>query len=210
MDPLTLAIGAVGLGASLFGGISSANSAHQAAQVQQQEYQQAFGIQTNISNEEQQVNNQRQQQMEMSARRQSLQQFRTMQQARAQSIANSTSQNAQFSSSAKSGADNTTAQGLFNVSGINQNLAVGENIFSLDRQISASKLQLSGVQTAANIQLSGLQSDQATDQGIANIGGALMKGAGTISNIFNAGSTFAGNYASLMSPGSLSGGFGKT
>lgn len=201
MDPLTLGIGAIGLGLSLFGGASQASASHQIAQVQQQEAQQAYGIQSNISSLEGKVNDQRQVQMELSARRQSLQQFRTMQQARAQSIANSTNQNAQFSSSAKSGADNTTAQGLFNVQGINSNLAIGENIFSLDRNISSQKLALSNVQTQANIQLSGLQSDISTDQGISNIGGTLMKGAGTISNIFSAGTNFFGGTAGFSKNG---------
>lgn len=188
MDPLTLGIGAVGLGMQIFGGISASQKA-----------QQAYGIQQNITNLDTQVNAQRQQQMVLSNSRQQMENFRNVQRARAQGMNAAVGQGAQFGSGISGGQAQATDQGAYNNLGMNQNLQIGENMFSLDNQISQQKLALSGV-----------QSSMATDQAISGIGGTLTKGAGTISNIFSAGSSAASNISGLFSPGSLSGGFGKT
>lgn len=188
MDPLTLGIGAVGLGMQIFGGVSASQDA-----------QKAYGIQQNITGLDTQVNAQRQQQMVLSNSRQQMENFRNVQRARAQGMNAAVNQGAQFGSGISGGQAQATDQGNFNSLGMNQNLQIGENMFSLDNQISQQKLALSGV-----------QSSMATDQSIAGLGSTLTKGAGTISNIFGAGSAAASNISGLFSPGSLSGGFGRT
>lgn len=188
MDPLTLGIGAVGLGMQIFGGVKASQAA-----------QQAYGIQSNITNLDEQVNNQRQQQMTLSAGRQQMENFRNVQRARAQGLNASVNQGAQFGSGMSGGQAQAVDQGGVNNLGITQNLQFGQTMFGLDNQISGQKLALSGV-----------QSSMATDQAISGIGSTLTKSAGTMSNIFSAGSSAASNISGLFSPGSLSGGFGKT
>lgn len=161
MDPLTLGIGAIGVGLQLAGGIGGVSAAHQAA-----------GIQQKITGLETQANDQRRQAMELSARRQQLEIFRNTQRARASGLNASVNQGAQFGSGKAGGQAQATDQGLFNIAGVNQNLGIGRNLFSINNDISQQKMQLSAV-----------QGDMATYQGLSNLGGAITKGAGTISNI---------------------------
>lgn len=163
MDPLTLGIAAVGLGLQAFGGFSAAGKAKE-----------AYGIQSNISGLEGQVNQQRQTAMELSARRQSMEIFRNNQRARSMAVNNATNQGASYgnSSGLPGGLAQVQDQSMFNLSGVNQNLELGRNIFGLDDQISKQKLALSQV-----------QSSMATDQAIGQLGGGITKNAGTIGNI---------------------------
>lgn len=161
MDPLTLGLGAIGLGMQLFGGISSSEEAQKQAALSQQK----FGLET-------QVNAQRKQAMELSANRQQMENYRNIQRARAQGTNAAVTQNAQLGSGLAGGNAQASDQGYFNSLGISQNLQIGRNIFGLNDQISG-----------VNSQISSSQSSQATDQGIASLGGALVKGSGTISNI---------------------------
>lgn len=163
MDPLTLGISAVGLGLQAFGSFSAAGKAKE-----------AYGIQSQITNIEGQVNQQRQTAMELSARRQSMEIFRNNQRARAMAVNNATNQGASYgnSSGLPGGEAQVQNQSTFNLQGVNQNLQIGENIFGLDDQISKQKLALSQV-----------QSQQATDQSIGQLGGGILKSAGTLGNI---------------------------
>lgn len=188
MDPLTLGIGAVGLGLKLFGGFSASSDAKKAA-----------GIEQNIAGLEGDVNAQRQQAMELSARRQQLEIFRNAQRVRAQGLNAAVSQGANFGTGLIGGQNQATSQGLFNSEGVNQNLEIGRNIFGINNKITGQKQQLAEV-----------KGDIATDQGWASLGGSILSSAGTISNIAGAAGSFAGNFSSLMGPGSLSGGFGRT
>lgn len=184
MDPLTLGIGAVGLGLQVFGGFSAASAAKQ-----------AYGIQQNITGLEGQVNDQRRQAMELSARRQQLENFRNTQRVRAMGMNAAVNQGAQFGSGLQGGQAQATDQGNFNALGVSQNLQIGRNMFGLQDQISQQKLALSGV-----------QSSQATDQAWAGLGGALTKNAGTISNISQGVGGFkSNNFGFLMGGGSPSG-----
>lgn len=196
MDPLTLSIAAIGVGMSLFGGVSGAGNAKDAAGLQAQEATAAQGIQSNISGLEGSVNSQRQQQMALSSQRQQLENFRNTQRIRAQGLNAAVGQGAQFGTGLQGAQAQATDQGLFNSQGINQNLEIGNNLFSLDNQISQQKLALSGLQSSTNVQLSGIQSNMATDQGIANVGSALTKSAGTASNIFGAVKSGMGGFGS--------------
>lgn len=183
MDPITLGIGAVGLGLSIFGGMSAADDAKQLAQQQTQLANQTYEINTKISGLEGQVNQQRKAQMELSGRRMQMENFRNVQRSRAMGLNASVNQGAQFGSGLQGGQAQEANQGLYNAQGINSNLEIGRNIFGLNDQISAQKMALSGVQNHFAGVMGSLQSQMATDQGIANIGGAVTKSAGMLGNM---------------------------
>lgn len=163
MDPLTLGISAVGLGLQAYGSFSAAGKAKE-----------AYNIQSQISGLESQVNLQRQNAMELSARRQSMEVFRNNQRARSMALNNATNQGASYgnSSGLAGGLAQVDSQSSFNLQGINQNLDIGRNIFGLDDKISKQKLALSGV-----------QSSMMTDQAISQLGGSITKSAGALSGI---------------------------
>lgn len=161
MDPLTIGLQAVGLGMQIFGAFGAASSASQAA-----------GINRGIAADEQQINAQKQTQMEMSARRQQLEIMRQTQQAGARATAAATSQGAQFGSGIQGGLSQVADQGTFNLQGVSQNLEIGRNIFGINNDVSNKKMQLADV-----------QSTQATDQSLLSLGGSLVSNAGTIGNI---------------------------
>lgn len=188
MEPLSAAISVVGLGMSLFGGMSAASDARQAAQ-----------IQSNIAGDEGQLEDQRHAAMELSASRNKLETLRNNQRARSTAINNATNQGAQFGSGLQGGLAQIQDTSLFNLAGINQNLQIGEAMFSVNKDITQQKQQLAQV-----------QGQQATDQGLASLGGALVKSGPMLGSIGSSIGAGVGNYASLMGPGSLSGGRGQT
>ncbi len=165
MDPLTLGIAAVSMGIQIFGGVGASKAASQATAIQQQEIQ-----------SEEQANSVRQTAMEVNARRMSLENFRKNQQLASQAKMNATSGNSQFGSGLAGGLGQVKSEGLFNDQGIQQNLGLGEKLFSIDNQIDQDKIALAGTQSTI-----------ATDQSISGFGAALGKNAGTISNIYNYG-----------------------
>lgn len=187
MDPFTAisAIsGGVGLGMKIFGGMSASEQANK-----------AYGIEKNIAGLEQQVNDQRRVAMELSGRRQQMETFRNAQRLRAQGINAAVNQGATMGSGLKGSLAENTSQLGFNMQGINQNLSVSRNIFGLNDQISGQKLQLADVKSKMN-----------TDMGWASLGGSLLQSSGTIGNVAGVFGKGITDYASLMSPGSLSGG----
>ena len=171
MDPLTLGIGAIGLAANLFFGQRASEDANKTQALEQQR----FGL-------EKQVNDQRRQAMELSGRRQQLENFRNMQRARAQGIQAATNQGAQFGSGLQGGIADVENRGFFAAQGVNQNLAIGRNIFALDDQISDNKALQSRY-----------KSDQATNSQWASLGGSIMSNAGTIGKIGSYGGTQLSN-----------------
>lgn len=181
MDPLTLGISAVGLGLQAYGAFSAAGKAKD-----------AYNIQTQISQTEGLVNDQRRTAMELSARRQSMEIFRNNQRARSMALNNATNQGASYgnSSGLPGGTAQVDAQSTFNLQGINQNLEIGRNIFGLDDQISKQKLALSGV-----------QSSMMTDQSISQLGGSITKSAGTLGSIGQYGYNQASNGINLSGIG---------
>lgn len=158
MDPLTLGIGAVGLGMSIFGGVSASQHAEEAARVSGQ-----------IAGLEKDVNEQRRTAMELSSRRQQMEVFRNNQRQRAMASNAAVNQGAQFGSGLQGGLAQVQDQSMFNSLGISQNLEIGRNIFGLNDQISGYKAQLSSI-----------QGSMATDQGLASLGGSITKGAGML------------------------------
>lgn len=186
MDPLTLGLQAVGLGLQAFGAFGASSKAHEAA-----------NINIGIAGDEQKINEQKRLQMEMSGRRQQMEVMRNAQRARAQGTAAAVNQGANLGSGLQGGLAQITDQGDFNLQGINNNLAIGENIFDINKDISGKKMQLANV-----------QADQATDTALMSLGGSMVSNAGTIGNIGKFASSGLSDYASLMRPGSLSGGRG--
>lgn len=164
MDPisaLSTATQVIGLGMSLFGGISAADDAKQAA-----------AIQSRIAGYEGDLEGQRHTAMQLQASRQSTEILRANQRARSTAINNATNQGAQFGSGLQGGLAQVEDQGLFNLAGVNQNLQIGNAMFDINKQITGQKQQLAAV-----------QGQQATDQGLASLGGALVKAGPTIGNI---------------------------
>lgn len=166
MEPFTLGLEAVGLGAQLFGGFSGASVARQTAQVS-----------ANVAQQEQGIQQQKLLQVQMEARRSTMQNFRNIQRARAESTAAAVSGGQSVgvgmqTSGYQGGEASATNQGLFNQTGINNSLQIAQNIFGYTSQINADKMQLA--------QLGG---QAATDQGIASLGGSLLK-AGPIIGAF--------------------------
>lgn len=153
MDPISLGMGVVGLGMSIFGSLSSASVSGQESKVSQDEAQQEIGI-----------NNAKQQAMEINGRRTQLQNLRNNQLARAQATNAATNQGAQFGSGLAGGLGQIQANTAFNMQGVNDALQTGRQINSFNNQIDNDKMQMAS-----------LGATQATDQGIASIGGAIMK-----------------------------------
>lgn len=187
MDPISLAIGAVGLGMSIFGGMGQASKSAEAAQISKDEAQQEQGI-----------NAAKQQQMEIEARRTQLENVRNSQRARAMATNAAVSQGAAQGSGLQGGLGQIQDQNMFNQQGVNQALGIGRQIGTFNSLISNDKMKMADV-----------QSQSASDAGMASLGGALIK-AGPIIGQIGAGATSGfGNAMSLFSPGSLSGGLGR-
>lgn len=180
MDPISIGLSVVGLGMQLFGGIKGAEVAHQQADVSSQ-----------IAGDEQKVNEQKQAQMKLQAQRAQMEVFRNAQRARAQATNSATQQGAQFGSGLQGGLAQISDDASTNLLGISQNLEIGQNIFGINNDISAKKMQLA--------QLGG---EAATDQGIASLGGALIKAGPTIGAF---GKNIGASGGSLMGGGTPSG-----
>lgn len=181
MDPISLAMGAIGLGMQIFGGSKAADNSAQQAAVSQDEAKQEQGI-----------NNLKQQQMEMDAKRQQLEMIRTAQRASALAQSRATNQGAQFGSGLQGGLAQITDQSLVNLSGVNQAVDIGRGINAFNQNISGDKMQMAT-----------LGAEQAKDQGIVSMGGAIMKAGPMIGPMFKGfGSNFG---SSFMGGGSASG-----
>lgn len=167
MDPISIGLGLAGLGLSLFGGAEQASVAKQQAQISAQ----VANVSGQISQDELQVQAQKQQQVQLEANRQQLQNFRNVQQAQAQSVAAATAQGAQFGSGLQGGLASASAEGNTNALGIAQNLEIGKNIFGIDTDISQKRIQIAGLQSQSAL----LGGKAAEGQGFQSLGGALLK-----------------------------------
>lgn len=174
MDPISIGIGVIGLGMSIFGGIGQSEAAEENARLSR-----------DVAKQEQGINDQKQQAMELSARRQQMEITRTAQRARAQAVQNATTQGAQFGTGLQGGLAEITDQSLFNLVGVNSGLETGRNINSYNKLISQDKMGMAQA-----------QSDSATAGGWASLGGALMKSGpmiGSLAKGFGGGSSSGGN-----------------
>lgn len=125
-----------------------------------------------IAGLEQKVNDQRQLAMQITARRQQMETVRKNQQAQSQARAAAANQGASFGSGLAGGLAGISGQSASNLSGTNQQLDIGNQIFGLDRSISQEKIK----QYQA-------QSDQASASGISSFGGALLKAAPMLASL---------------------------
>lgn len=199
------AIGVVGLGASLFGGVGAASSSKQIASLEQQKAATSMDT-ASLEERQDQV---RQQAMQLSSRRSQMENLRNTQRARAMAIQSGTSQGAQYGSGVAGGVSGTEAQGAYGALGINQSLQQGNQMFSLNQSIDQNKIEIAqlGGQEAS------VQGTAATYQGIASVGGALTKAGPTIGNIFSGSSANGGNggfgFGSLLMGGFSPSGYGS-
>lgn len=176
MDPITIGLSVAGLAMSAFGGMSSANASSQMAGLSQQK----FGV-------EQQEDNLRQQSMEVSSRRNQMEILRNTQRQRSMALASGQSQTGSTTSSGVMGGQaEVTSEGGLGLVGNSQALQAGNQMFGYTGQINTISSQMSGV-----------QSQMATDQGIASMGGSLMKAGPVIGNMFKGFSfgSSGGNYS---------------
>lgn len=182
MDPITLAIAAVGVGMQIFGGIGQAGDAKKAAQLSKDE-----------ATQEQGINDQKQQAMELSARRQQMEIVRNQQRTRAMAIQSATNQGAQLGSGLQGGLAQIDDQSNFNLVGINSSLQTGRNIANYNQKISSDKMAMADV-----------QADSATNAGYVSLGGTLLKAGPTIGALSKG---FGGSnpFGFLMGGGSPSG-----
>lgn len=161
MDPLTLGIGAIGLGMQLFGKFGASEDAEKLAELEKKQ----AGVEMNI-------NKQKKQQMELNSRRSLLEIYRNTQRLRAQAVQAGVNQGASSGSGLQGGLGQITNQGFYNALGVNQNLEIGRNIFGLNDQMSEIKMQMSDVKTSLS-----------ENQGWASLGGSILGSAGTIGNV---------------------------
>lgn len=157
---------AVGLGFSAFGAYNQYTSAQKQASISQ-----------NIIGLEQQAEGQRRTAMELQARRQNMQILRQNQVARAMATQNATGQGAQYGTGLSAGLSQVQGQTGVNLSGLSQNLQIGENMFDINAQISQQKIAMSQA-----------KAQEAEGAGISSFGKSL---GGSITPLFNLGRQLA-------------------
>lgn len=163
MDPISIALMLGGAAVSVIGGAKSASASS--------DYNQANKASIAL---QQKVEAQRQQAMELDARRKEMEIIRTQQRARSLALTNSTAQGASLGSGLQGGYGQISGQSGVNTLGIQQNLGIGRNIFGLNEQISQQKIAMSD----ANQQMQ-------LGQGLTSFGGSLMGSAQSAGKIFS-------------------------
>lgn len=157
----TAGLGIAGLGIAAF-------SQMQQSKAQSQVYQSDIAT----AGLEEQINDQRRQQMNLTSQRQSIQNLRNVQQKQAMGEAAANAGGALFGSGYKGGQAQEAAQGAWNAEGISQNLQIGNAIFNLDNQIDQQKIAKAQAETSAN-----------NWSGIGAIGGDIMKAAPALAQL---------------------------
>ncbi len=160
MDPFTLMMG-VGLAMQGGGMLSSIFGSNEANEANQE-----------ISRLQKEQNAVRKTAMEVSARRQQIENLRNTQLQRSMSLNSATAQGAQFGTGLSGGMAQVQSTGMWNSVGINQSLLAGRQMFGLDDQINTQKAKLSEAQT-----------QMSTGQGISSLGGSIMGAAGGMSKM---------------------------
>lgn len=155
------AIGAVGLGLNIAGTMGQASTAKQEAQISAQN----AGLEMNIDNQKRQA-------MVLSNTRQSMEDYRNAQRARAKNLNSATTDGSQFGSGLQGGQAQASDQSGYNQLGFSQNLTIGQNIFGFNSQIDNNKIALA--------QLGG---QAATQAGISSIGSSISKASGPLGNL---------------------------
>lgn len=154
----------VGIGSALAGTATSIIGASEQNAAQQE----MIGVQ-------QKENAQRKNLFEIEQRRKRVEDLRQAQVAQATARTHATAQGAQFGSGLLGGLEQVQGASNYNILGINQNTQIGENLFSLDQQMTQAKINSASAAT------------------ITNIGGALTSFGGTaISSLDKIGNLTSG------------------
>lgn len=157
----TAVIAAAGVGMAAYGNMKQTKIAKQQAAVQQQMFQ-----------EQQEQEGLRREAMNLDARRKTMEAVRNMQRARSQALAAANVQGARGGSGLQGGYGQISGQTGVGITALQENLALGNQMFD-------SNIQMSQYQQ----QLAGLGSSAATARGWSSLGGTLVSNAGTIGNI---------------------------
>jgi len=169
MDPISLLISGgmtvASLGMSLFGSNKAAQASQQQAALSGQNAQY-----------EMQVDQQRQQAMELDAKRKQTEVTRNMMRARSLALNTATNQGAQQGSALGGAYGQISGSTGRNTLGIGQDLSIGENIFGLNQKIDQNKVQMAS-----------LGGDIASGEGMMSFGRALGQSTGPLSNMGIAG-----------------------
>jgi hypothetical protein len=157
----TAAIGIAGLAISAIG-----------QQEQSKAQGQVYQADVHTAQLEQQVNEQRRQQMNLTYQRQSIENLRNVQKAQASGLAAATNQGAQFGSGLQGGRSQEAAQGAWTMESLSQNFQIGNQMFNLDNQINQQKILKAQAESSAN-----------KASGLMSLGGDITKGAGGIAQL---------------------------
>lgn len=149
-----LAMSAGGTGLSIFGATKQAAAQKQIAML------------------EQSADAQRRKAMEVSARRQSVENFRHVRAAQSMNLATATAQGGEFGSGLQGGNAQASAQGNWNQAGINSSLQTGESLFDINNQISQQKIKAGQAATMSSI-----------GSGLTSLGGSMMGSLNAMSRL---------------------------
>ncbi len=164
----------VGIGSAIIGAGTSILGASEQSEAQQQ----MIAIQA----KEQE---QRQHLFEIEQQRKRVEALRNAQQATSLGRSRAVNQGAQFGSGLLGGLEQVQGESNYNILGINQNTQIGENLFSLDQQLSQAKIASAQASTT-----------QAIGASLSSFGGMLVNSSGTIGNLtsgFGSNTSVSGN-----------------
>jgi hypothetical protein len=164
MDPISIMMGAtslIGTGMSLFGSQGAAKVSAQEAQLSSQV--EGYNID---------INSQRQQQMNLEANRQQLQDIRNSQLARSMAQSSAVNQGAQFGTGLAGGYGQISGQTNTNLLGISQNRQIANNVFAD-----------TAAQDTLKMQMASLGGQAANYQGMASLGNSLTQASGPLSRM---------------------------
>ncbi len=120
----------------------------------------------------QKENDQRQHLFEIEQQRKRIEDLRNAQQATATARSRATNQGAQFGSGLLGGLEQIQGESNYNILGINQNTQIGENLFSLDQQLTQAKIASANAATTQSIGSS-----------LTSFGGSVINSLGAIGNL---------------------------
>lgn len=175
MAGLGAGLGLVGLGLSAYGTYKQSQLSKQMAGLANQE----AGINLDVAKQQQDINDQRKQQMILTSNRQQLQTIRNSQLARSMALTASTASGSQFGSGLQGGYGQIGGDTGTNLLNLSQNLEIGKNIFGFDDQISNDRIKIAGLQG----QEATIKGQQAQASATSAFGGDLTKAAGTIAQL---------------------------
>lgn len=155
----------VGLAISAAGTVTSTMGAMDAAEQNQK-----------IASLEKQQLEQQKKQMDLQYRRSQMEAFRNQQKARALALTTASSQGAQFGSSLMGAYGQVSGQSYNNLLALDQNYAIGTNMYGLNQGISDARISLANAQSIS-----------AFGSGLSSLGGSLIKGAPTFAKITGIG-----------------------